>query len=72
MASGCDGDSPTQLTSRHAAEHWDALDKVAMNKDVQELLKRIRTDLRAKEVRIDEYDKVLQPEELIASIRQAA
>jgi len=48
---------------------WDALDKVAMNKDVQELLKRISTDLRAKEVRAEEYDKILQPQELVASIR---
>ena len=48
---------------------WDALNKVAMNKDVQDLLKRIGTDLRAKEVRFEEYDKVLPPEELVASIR---
>ena len=38
---------------------WEALNKVAMNKDVQDLLKRIGTDLRAKEVRLEEYDKVL-------------
>jgi hypothetical protein len=49
---------------------WDALNKVAMNKDVQDLLKRIRTDLRAKEVRSEEYDKILQPEDLVASIQR--
>ena len=48
---------------------WDALNKVAMNKDVQDLLKRIGTDFRAKEVRWEEYDKILPPEELAASIR---
>jgi hypothetical protein len=48
---------------------WDALNKVAMNKDVQDLLKRIGTDLRAKEVRVEEYDKIVAPEELVASIR---
>ena len=49
---------------------WGALNKVAMNKDVQDLLKRIRTDLRAKEVRVEEYDKILQTDELVASIRR--
>ena len=49
---------------------WDALNKVAMNKDVQDLLKRIRTDLRSKEVRSEEYDKILQPEDLVASIQR--
>jgi hypothetical protein len=48
---------------------WDALNKVAMNGDVQDLLKRIGTDLRAKEVRLEEYDKVLGTEDLVAAIR---
>jgi hypothetical protein len=48
---------------------WDALNKVAMNKDVQDLLKRIRNDLQTQEIRWEEYDKIIQPEELLASIR---
>lgn len=52
------------------AMDWDALNKVAMNSDVRDLLRRICKDLVAKEIRSEEYDKVLQPEALIASIRQ--
>ena len=48
---------------------WDALNKVAMNADVQELLKRIGKDLRAKEARPEQYDKLLKPEELVATIK---
>lgn len=47
---------------------WDALDKVAMNKDVKGLLTRIRNDLQTKEVRKEEYDQVLEPEALLKSI----
>jgi hypothetical protein len=48
---------------------WDALDKVAMNKDVQGLLKRIGNDLQTKEIRQEEYDRILQPDKLLNSIR---
>jgi hypothetical protein len=48
---------------------WDALDKVAMNKDIQDLLKRIRNDLQTKEIRQEEYDRIFAPEELLSSIR---
>jgi uncharacterized protein len=48
---------------------WDALNKVAMNKDMQDLLKRIRNDLQTKEIRREEYDRIFLPEELFSSIR---
>ena len=48
---------------------WDALNKVAMNKDMQDLLKRIRNDLQTKEIRREEYDRIFLPEELLSSIR---
>ena len=48
---------------------WDALNKVAMNKDVQDLMKRISNDLQTNEIRTEEYDKILSPEELLTSIR---
>ena len=48
---------------------WDALNKVAMNKDMQDLLKRIRNDLQTKEIRKEGYDKIFSPEELLSSIR---
>lgn len=47
---------------------WDALDKVAMNKDVKGFLTRIRNDLQTKEVRREEYDQILEPEALLKSI----
>jgi uncharacterized protein len=47
---------------------WDALNKLAMNKDVQALLKRIKKDLQTKEIRREDFDKLLGPEELRASI----
>jgi len=47
---------------------WDALNKVAMNKDMQDLLKRIKNDLTTKEIRKEEYDKIFLREELLSSI----
>ncbi len=47
---------------------WDALNKLAMNKDVLDILKRIKNDLQTKEIRPEGYDPILRPEELIASI----
>ena len=49
---------------------WEALNKLAMNKDVVDLLKRIRNDLQVKEIRKEVYDKILEPDELIASIHR--
>ena len=41
-----------------------------MNKDVQDILKRIRNDLQTKEVRKEGYDAILPPEQLVASINK--
>lgn len=51
---------------------WDALNKVAMNKDVQDLLRRIGNDLQTKEPRREEYDKILDADELLKTIRGSA
>jgi hypothetical protein len=47
---------------------WDALNKLAMNKDVQGLLDRIRKDIVTKEIRAEDFDKILGPEALVATI----
>jgi len=52
------------------AVDWDALNKLAMNKDVADLLKRIRNDLQGKEVLKELYDKILTPDELVSSIHR--
>jgi uncharacterized protein len=49
---------------------WDALNKLTMNKDVQELLVRIKNDLQTKEIIKEKYDKILAREELLKSIRK--
>ena len=44
---------------------WIALDKLAMNNDVQELLHRIKNDIAAKEERKEFYDPLRTTEELV-------
>ena len=62
--------STVLVPSRERGElDWDTLNKLSiMNKDVLDLLKRIKKDLQAKEVRRDNYDRILGPDELVASI----
>jgi len=51
------------------AVDWDALNKLAMNKDVEEILKRFSNDFSTKEIRKEGYDKILNSEELVNSIQ---
>jgi len=44
---------------------WDAIDKLAMNGDFKEYLKRLRIDISSKEVRKEKYDKVYPENDLI-------
>jgi hypothetical protein len=51
---------------------WDTLNKLTMNKDVAELLKRIKNDLQTKEVIREKYDLIpTSASDLVASIRKA-
>ncbi len=54
---------------REALE-WDTLNKLAMNKDVADLLTRIRNDLQTKEVIQEKYDPVPSAEELVKRIKK--
>lgn len=43
---------------------WDTINKLTMNPDFKEFLKRIKTDISSKEIRKERYDKVCNQEEL--------
>ena len=49
---------------------WETVNKMTMNKDVTELLKRIKNDIQTKEIIREKYDKIRKPQELIDSIKK--
>ncbi len=49
---------------------WEAINKLAINQDFTEFLKRVKKDISTKEVRLEFYDKVLDKEILIANLRK--
>jgi hypothetical protein len=49
---------------------WDTLNKLTMNKDVLELLTRIKNDLQTKEFIEEKYDKVLDVKELAQLVKK--
>ncbi len=50
---------------------WEALNKLSMNKDVTDLLVRIKNDLATNEVRKEYFDVVQSRDYLVASIKKA-
>ena len=49
---------------------WETINKLTMNPDFKQFLKRIQKDLESNEVREELYDKVLTEEQLLDSIKQ--
>lgn len=49
---------------------WETINKLTMNPDFRDFLKRVKTDISSKEVRKEKYDKVLDVEHLVKSIKQ--
>ena len=47
---------------------WEAINKLAINQDFTEFLRRVKKDISTKEVRLEFYDKVLDKEVLIANL----
>ncbi len=43
---------------------WDTINKLAVNRDYRDFLKRVKADLSSKEIRKEKYDKILPREEL--------
>ena len=48
---------------------WDTINKLTMNPDFKEFIKRIKTDIQSKEVRKEKYDKVLDKEVLVQTLK---
>ena len=49
---------------------WETINKLTMNPDFRDFLKRVKTDISSKEVRKEKYDKVLEVDSLVKSIKQ--
>ena len=49
---------------------WETINKLTINKDFKELLKRIKIDLTSNEIRKEKYDKIYEPEDLIKIIKK--
>jgi len=49
---------------------WDAIDKLAMNGDFREFLKRLRIDISSQEIRKERYDPVITEDDLIRLINK--
>lgn len=67
-----DPDSSELLFSARVREglDWEALNKLTMNKDVDDLLIRIKNDLNTKEVIVEKYDEILSSEDLLKRIKK--
>jgi hypothetical protein len=48
---------------------WETVNKLTMNRDFKEFLKRIRIDLTSNEIRKEKYDKVYTDEDLVKLIK---
>ena len=49
---------------------WETINKLTMNPDFRDFLKRVKTDISSKEVRKEKYDRVLEVEDLVKTIKQ--
>lgn len=49
---------------------WDAINKLTINSDFKEFLKRIKIDISSKEIRKEKYDKILKKEELARLVKK--
>ncbi len=49
---------------------WDAINKLTINADFREFLRRVRIDISSNEIRKEKYERVLEREALIKSIRR--
>ncbi len=44
---------------------WETINKLTLNKDFKDFLKRIKNDLQSNEIRKEKYDKIFDPDELV-------
>lgn len=61
-----DPDSPEILYPARFKESldWDAVNKLTINQDFKEFLKKVMTDVSNKEIRREKYDKILSREQI--------
>lgn len=45
---------------------WDTINKLTINRDFEAFLKRVTIDITSKEIRTEQYDKILDKEELVS------
>jgi hypothetical protein len=48
---------------------WETINKLTLNKDFKEFLKRIKNDLQSNEIRKEKYDKIFDPDELVKRLK---
>jgi hypothetical protein len=67
-----DPDSSAILFPARTRENldWNAMNKLTMNSDFQEFLRRVRVDISSKEIRKEKYDRVFDPEYSAKTIRR--
>ncbi len=51
---------------------WDAINKLTMNPDFKEFLRRVGNDIKSKEIRKEKYDRVLDKDDLVKTIRRGS
>jgi uncharacterized protein len=51
---------------------WDTVNKLTINSDFKEFLKRVKIDISSKEIRKEQYDKVVTKEDLVKIIKKEA
>jgi hypothetical protein len=49
---------------------WETINKLTMNRDFREFLKRVKIDLSSNEIRSERYDRVLGEEELVKALNR--
>ncbi len=49
---------------------WETINKLTLNRDFSEFLKRIKNDLASNEIRKEQYDQIFEPEELVKMINK--
>ena len=49
---------------------WETINKLTLNRDFKEFLKRIKNDLASNEIRKEKYDRIFESEELIKMINK--
>jgi hypothetical protein len=48
---------------------WETINKLTLNKDFKDFLKRIKNDLQSNEIRKEKYDKIYEPNDLVKLLK---